>query len=571
MAVYVDGVPMNLQSESAVNLARIPVDEVERIEVYRGYIPAQFGAQAMGGVINVITKMPKKPSMDVSMGVGSFGLRKGAFSYASQLGGGKFFSALGYETYDGDFEYWNDNNTPYNSTDDYTGRRNGNGHENVDALLKWEDARWRARASWARRNRDLSLQAPGMDKPGAAPYLWPLQDTDRLDLSLGRRQTSGAVNWEWRTDYTYQDRKYNSRRGNNASAIGDSAVTKSEYETTRAGFSLSAGTALGERHYLELLGAFADERLDVGGDIVYTSLGGIEKYGEKSWNFSLQDTIALDKAGTFLATPSLRWHKAGSEDHLTWQIALTKEISSSLMFKGSYGAYSRFPNLRERYGDGAFVLPATSDLRWETGVQADLGLVWNTPLKLFGSTRLNTSLSAFWRETDDLIEFFMTSPRYGIYSNIAKSTVKGVELETSLDWKKWGLSFAATWLDGENKTPDARSVRHYGKALPNRPEWSGTARVTRRFDWGSVFAEYRYTGENYADASEKVLFDARKVVSIGLKYNISPSAHLTLGVNDLFNDADDWRMRPDGYSGPVRVPWFPVEGRSFYLNLNMDL
>ena len=58
VAVYVDGVLMNLGSEAAVDLSTIPVENVERIEVYRGYIPARFGGASMGGVINIITKNP---------------------------------------------------------------------------------------------------------------------------------------------------------------------------------------------------------------------------------------------------------------------------------------------------------------------------------------------------------------------------------------------------------------------------------------------------------------------------------------------------------------------------------
>jgi outer membrane cobalamin receptor len=54
VAVYVDGVLANLQSEAAVDLSAIPVEDVERIEVYRGYIPARFGAQAMGGAATLI-------------------------------------------------------------------------------------------------------------------------------------------------------------------------------------------------------------------------------------------------------------------------------------------------------------------------------------------------------------------------------------------------------------------------------------------------------------------------------------------------------------------------------------
>ena len=48
VAVYVDGSLRNLGSEAAVDLSAIPVGEVERIEVYRGYIPVRFTEAGLG-------------------------------------------------------------------------------------------------------------------------------------------------------------------------------------------------------------------------------------------------------------------------------------------------------------------------------------------------------------------------------------------------------------------------------------------------------------------------------------------------------------------------------------------
>jgi outer membrane cobalamin receptor len=571
VAVYVDGVLMNLGSEAAVDLSTIPVDNVLRIEVYRGYVPAQFGAQSMGGVINIVTKNPEKPQTSLSLGIGSFGRFKGVLSHAARMGGegGKFFGSFGYETYGGDFSYWNDNGTPYNDSDDYEGKRRSNGLENMDVLLKWENESWKARASWSRRDRDLALVAPGLDKPGTEQRPGALLDTDRLDLSLGRSQTSGSVNWRWEIQYAKQKREYDSRRGNSISPIGGMNVTKSEYDADRAGISLSSNWAWGERHFMEFLAEYSNESLNVDGDTLFEYLGGISKYDRDDWNFNLQDTITLDKAGTFLATPSIRWHKLDSEDRFTWQIALTKEFSSSWMLKSTYGTYARAANLYERYGDGAFILPAASDLEWETGTQFDLGVIWSGRAL---SADASVSLSGFKRDSENLIEFNIESPRYGRYTNIAEAEVKGVELETTLGWENWSLALSGTWMEGKNMTPDdAGSVRFYGKTLPNRPEWSGTARLTRKFLKGSAFVEYQYTGENYVDSSEKVLFEARNVFNVGLKYSLSPTSQLILGVDDLFNEADGWRMRPDGQNGPTRMLWYPIEGRSFYLTLNMEL
>ena len=563
VAVYVDGILANLQSEAAVDLSAIPVDTIERIEVYRGYIPARFGAQAMGGVINIITKMPAKPETRLSLGAGSFGRYKGILSHAAKLGGGKFFGSFTRESYRGDFKYWNDGGTPYNYTDDYEGERRDNGFEKADVLLKWEDENWRARASWVKNNRDLALEAPGIDKPGTVQRPGAILDTEKWDLSLGRRQKSGVVDWGWKAVYTHQTKDYDSRRGAAPSVIGGAYVTNSKYTVKRVGAAADAAWRVGERHYIEALAEFYEERLGVRGDVLYDYLNGKEHYRSSSWSGSLQDTISLDGAGTFLMTPSVRWYSQDDIDHATWQIALAKEFSPSWTVKSTFGTYARAPNMYERYGDGAFILPAKDDLEWETGKQLDIGAAWQG---ISGETNLRASLTGFWRESDNLIEFDMESPAYGRYKNIAKARVKGVELEAELESELWKLALSGTWMRGTNETPnDSGSVRYYGKTLPNRPEWSGKARLTRKFARGQVFAELQYIGENYADSSEKVLFDARTVCGVGVKYKLSPVSTIIAGVDDIFDQADDWRMRPDGLNGPVRMLWYPVEGRTFYV------
>ncbi|MFR5879685.1 MAG: TonB-dependent receptor [Cloacibacillus evryensis] len=118
VAVYVDGVLMNLGSEAAVDLSTIPVENVERIEVYRGYIPARFGGASMGGVINIITKNPDgKGEGLLSVGGGSYGKFRANASYSAKLGDGNIFVGFSRDQANGEFTYRNDNNTPYTPGD----------------------------------------------------------------------------------------------------------------------------------------------------------------------------------------------------------------------------------------------------------------------------------------------------------------------------------------------------------------------------------------------------------------------------------------------------------------------
>lgn len=58
--IMIDGRPVNLASTGSVDLSQYPLEDVERIEVARGPFSALYGAGALGGVINIITKNPPK-------------------------------------------------------------------------------------------------------------------------------------------------------------------------------------------------------------------------------------------------------------------------------------------------------------------------------------------------------------------------------------------------------------------------------------------------------------------------------------------------------------------------------
>ncbi|MET0389354.1 MAG: TonB family protein, partial [Polyangiales bacterium] len=71
---FVDGIPLEQSGFPA--LADIPINLVERIEVYRGVVPIRFGADAMGGAINVITNKTSYTHLGGSYQIGSFGTHR---------------------------------------------------------------------------------------------------------------------------------------------------------------------------------------------------------------------------------------------------------------------------------------------------------------------------------------------------------------------------------------------------------------------------------------------------------------------------------------------------------------
>lgn len=74
--VFIDGVPQEGVG-SSFGLNNIPVNFADRIEVYRGVVPVGFGADAIGGVINIVTpRRQRRWFVDASYSYGSFNTHK---------------------------------------------------------------------------------------------------------------------------------------------------------------------------------------------------------------------------------------------------------------------------------------------------------------------------------------------------------------------------------------------------------------------------------------------------------------------------------------------------------------
>ncbi len=70
--IFIDGIPADLLG-SGMAMNNLPINMIDHIEVYKGIIPSKFGSDALGGVLNLVTRDTKKDYFDMSTGIGSFG------------------------------------------------------------------------------------------------------------------------------------------------------------------------------------------------------------------------------------------------------------------------------------------------------------------------------------------------------------------------------------------------------------------------------------------------------------------------------------------------------------------
>ncbi len=105
--VFIDGVPQEGVG-SSFGLNNIPVNFAERIEVYRGVVPVGFGADAIGGVINIVTpRRQRRWFIDASYSYGSFNTHKSYVNFGQTLANGFKYEINAFQNYS-DNNYWVD-------------------------------------------------------------------------------------------------------------------------------------------------------------------------------------------------------------------------------------------------------------------------------------------------------------------------------------------------------------------------------------------------------------------------------------------------------------------------------
>lgn len=113
-----DGIPLNHSSGGTINWNLIPKEQIDRIEVIQGPASSLYGINAMGGVVNIITKQQSKTNVSGSLGYGSYNsyeaMIKADIDKTKNQRGWMFTALLNYRQGDG---YLNENPDDLDSND----------------------------------------------------------------------------------------------------------------------------------------------------------------------------------------------------------------------------------------------------------------------------------------------------------------------------------------------------------------------------------------------------------------------------------------------------------------------
>ncbi len=137
VVVCMDGIPMNSASGSSVDLGKIDLSGIEKIEIYKSFIPARFGVSSVGGLINLVTKKKQKRSWYLDATYGSFNTHLHSVSTTQPVASGIVSqSIVSYKHSDNDFKYLDRKRTDLTALDDEVRKRRNDDYDAVHLFEK---------------------------------------------------------------------------------------------------------------------------------------------------------------------------------------------------------------------------------------------------------------------------------------------------------------------------------------------------------------------------------------------------------------------------------------------------
>ncbi len=141
--ILVDGVPINKGDTGGVNWNRINKNNIERIEIFKGPGSSLYGNNAMGGVINIITRNPsEKIQGGANLSYGTYNTKNADFNLGSRINDKLYFMLSGFLTYSDGYNAIPDSlrETPDYSVDRYLQEYalSGKIGYNLNTLLNFE-------------------------------------------------------------------------------------------------------------------------------------------------------------------------------------------------------------------------------------------------------------------------------------------------------------------------------------------------------------------------------------------------------------------------------------------------
>jgi iron complex outermembrane receptor protein len=572
-----------------VNLAELPLDVVDHVEVYRGTTPLAFAQSAPGGVVNVVTRRPGTvPLAAASASYGSFDTRKADLALGASSGTWDGLAFAHYLGSAGDFLFTNDGGTPLNPLDDRTERRQNNAFNlgDLTARLGFHPAAPLSAALTADSFAEDQGTPGGVSVQLHDASLFSLRQLAHLEVNLSA--PAGVPLDASASAYVSHQRHEIEVPPSERHFV----PTDRDERTDGAGGQLLVRGALGAHQVPGVFLAASRERFNVT-DRATSPPSAPERTRVRATLAGEDEVLLLGERLSLV--PGLRWEifhddfpgapgdiaalrtaRAEERDFFSPRFGLRAQVVPGLTLLGNIGRYARVPNLQELFGNSralnpnASVLKGNPNLRPEVAMNRDVGLRVAVPR--FGLIADAALEYAYFDNTiDDLIALVQQSQTVVRSVNVSAASLRGHELAARARlWDRLGLIANYT----HQRTRDESDRPSHGNELPGRPADEAYGRVELGWSpdhplplgawaaraWpGRLFYEVNLIGKDFLDQRNiaQKLVPSRTFHGAGLELALPLSR---VRVTFEVKNAGDERTQD--------VFAFPLPGRSLFATVS---
>ena len=428
--LLVDGMPVYEPYFNMYDLKTVLTEDVESIKVVKGASSVLYGANTMGGIVEVLTRRPQAPSLTLRTGISRDSnyifSATGAASWKKTV----FQASVTRDHADG-MRIKDGDGTSLLSNSEY-------GKTSLAGKIYFypsEKSEILAQASYYTSDYGV---------PDAMEYYssryWKFKEWKRLSIGLGGT-------FPLFKEGSLKVRTYFVRMDNTLDAYKNSSMSlmnwESIYKDTTAGAFVLGTTPLDKKNTLRFsLNAKSDHVEQQG-----SATSPWENYEHRTFSTGVEDEFRLTKKWAVIGGLSLDVldQQSGKTKTSVNPIAGVKfNPASDMDIHLTYSQKSRFPSMRSLYSTSG----GNPNLRDETGQTLELGAAW---------TRFFTgSVAVFTTEVKDLIQSVRLSSGYKTYTNIGKARISGFELETGKNIGRLCLQANYTYLNTKNKDENRR-------------------------------------------------------------------------------------------------------------------
>lgn len=551
----VDGERMAGETEGNPDYNRINMNDVERVEIVKGAASALYGSQAMGGVINIITKKPRE---------------KVEFQIGGKFKQKNFTDFEDVKTND-DFYFYK------NSLDQ--------NNLNLNANLGFNLNKWQLKTTFQQKSSDAyqliskdttvmniiehdtvykELGAsiiPGV-KDLTVSQTIKFQATDKLSFT-GKGSYYLHDQYDYNKNFIYDqyedfnyylksNYKFNENSDLEATYVYDiyNKYNKSEVDGSRAqdymnsieGFKLNSNNQLWENHALTSGIEYNIDRMKT--DLIRDDFGNLVEKSANTLILFLQDDYKINSRLSLVGGLRLDRHSTFGE-HLSPKLsAMYKLIPVTI--RANYAHGFRAPTLKELYTQwshfGLFYLIGNPNLTPETSNYISISTEYNR--KNFNASMnlyknwFNNKINGYWRINSDNKQEF-------VYDNIGKADITGLEILFKYKISKSFLVSGGYFYIYDNQKIDNRNISSVAPHSGNlKLEYSYKRRILDfKFNVsGRIIGDknfYELTDIEYEERQEVATYfahyDAYTLWKVSMAQTFHNGISVVIGVDNIFD------------------------------------